>query len=209
MTEKELKRLSRADLLEMLIDQSAELQTLRDKLSAAEAALESRELTINNAGSIAEAALRLNGVFEAAEASGRQYLDNVRMLSERQEAVCEQRERESREKAEQLVADAEARCEALESEAQARCEALNSETRERCEALESETRARCEALDSETRERCEALDSETQTRCEELKAQTQEEIQGYWENVTARLEEFCKVHSDLQELLGRIPLKQG
>ena len=62
MKEKELKRLSRADLLEMLIDQSKELQEVREKLQQAEAELEKREIAISNAGSIAEASLMLNGV---------------------------------------------------------------------------------------------------------------------------------------------------
>lgn len=56
MTEKELRRLSRADLLEMLVDQSVELETVKKKLAAAEEALASRVIEINSAGSIAEAA---------------------------------------------------------------------------------------------------------------------------------------------------------
>ena len=39
MKEKDLRRLSRADLLEMLIDQSKEVQILREKLEKAEAEL--------------------------------------------------------------------------------------------------------------------------------------------------------------------------
>ena len=42
MTEKELRRLSRADLLEMLIDQSEQLQELKTKYEQAEQALQQR-----------------------------------------------------------------------------------------------------------------------------------------------------------------------
>ena len=90
MTEKELKRLSRADLLEMLIDQSREMEMLRQRLEAAEAALARREIIIGSAGSIAEASLKLNGIFEAAQAACEQYIDNVRMLNERQDAMYRQ-----------------------------------------------------------------------------------------------------------------------
>ena len=55
MTEKDLKKLSRADLLQMMIAQSEELQTLRERLQLAEGLLKERELQIDNAGSIAEA----------------------------------------------------------------------------------------------------------------------------------------------------------
>ena len=67
MTDKELKRLSRGELLEMLIQQSKELERLRKQLDAAESALQNREIAITNAGSIAEAALQLNGVVTAAQ----------------------------------------------------------------------------------------------------------------------------------------------
>lgn len=121
MTEKDIKKLSRADLLEMLIDQSEELQTLREKLSEAESALKRREITINTAGSLAEASLQLNGVFEAAQAASQQYMDNIRLLSERQQTVCQQLERESREKAERRLAEAEKASAALEEETKIRC----------------------------------------------------------------------------------------
>ena len=77
MTSKELKRLSRRELLEMLIEQMKENQQLRSRLEQAEAELENRELVSLRAGSMAEAAMRLNGVFEAADKAARQYLENV------------------------------------------------------------------------------------------------------------------------------------
>ena len=106
MTKKELRRLRRADLLEMLIRQSTELQECREKLAAAEDALQKRELALDKAGSIAEAALQLNGVFDAAELACREYIENVRLLCRRQEA-------ESREKAEALLAETRRECDAM------------------------------------------------------------------------------------------------
>ena len=67
MTEKEMKKLSRAELLEMLIAQSIELENCKEKLNAAEVALKNREIAINRAGSIAEASLALSGIFDAAQ----------------------------------------------------------------------------------------------------------------------------------------------
>ena len=84
MTEKDLKRLSRADLLEMLIDQSVELKKTKKRLRNAENKLGVREIAIDEAGSIAEAALQINGVFEAAQNACEQYMENIRTLSDRQ-----------------------------------------------------------------------------------------------------------------------------
>lgn len=82
MTEKELRRLSRTDLLEMLLEQSKEVQRLQQELEETKQKLEDRRLMEKEAGSIAEAALRINKVFEAAQQAADQYLENIRIRSE-------------------------------------------------------------------------------------------------------------------------------
>ena len=67
MTSRELRRLNRKDLLQMLIEQSQEVQSLRKKLAEAETALANKTIAINQAGSIAEASLQLSGIFQAAQ----------------------------------------------------------------------------------------------------------------------------------------------
>ena len=84
MTERELKKLSRADLLELLLEEQRENEGLRQQLEEAERKLADRRIQLEQAGSIAEAALQLNGVFAAAEAAAEQYLDSVRSLTEEQ-----------------------------------------------------------------------------------------------------------------------------
>ena len=69
MTERELRRLSRSDLLELLLAQRKENEQLRCMLDQAEAKLADRTIKINNAGSIAEASLQLSGIFNAAQDS--------------------------------------------------------------------------------------------------------------------------------------------
>ena len=99
---KELRRLSRTDLLELMVEQSRELEKTRRELAAAreeiaakddvlsERAMEiarleekynKREIRLQNAGSIAEASLVLSGIFEAAQKAGDIYLQNVRRVT--------------------------------------------------------------------------------------------------------------------------------
>lgn len=82
MTEKELRRLSRRELLEMLITRTIENERLTEELQQARKELSDRELIQNRAGSMAEAALQLNGVFEAADRAAREYLGNIRRMVE-------------------------------------------------------------------------------------------------------------------------------
>ena len=62
---------------------------------------------VQEAGSIAEAALKLNGVFEAAQDACGQYIENIKMLNDRQEQECKRMERETQEKCSRMVAKAE------------------------------------------------------------------------------------------------------
>ena len=67
MTDKELRKLRRIELLELLVEQGEEMERLRGQLQKAQEALQERTIVIQKAGSLAEAALRLNGVFTAAD----------------------------------------------------------------------------------------------------------------------------------------------
>ena len=80
MTDRELRHMSRSELLQMLIMQIKENKVLSERLAAAEAELNSRQIAINNAGSLAEAALSLNHVFDAAESAAQQYLENIKRI---------------------------------------------------------------------------------------------------------------------------------
>lgn len=82
MTEKELRRLSRRELLEMLITRTIENERLTEELQQARKELSDREFIQERAGSMAEAALQLNGVFEAADRAAREYLENIRRMAE-------------------------------------------------------------------------------------------------------------------------------
>lgn len=78
MTEKDLKRLNRRQLLELLLEQTERNEKLQRQLAGTERRLRDRTLTESEAGSLAEASLKLNGIFEAADAAAKQYLENVK-----------------------------------------------------------------------------------------------------------------------------------
>lgn len=87
MTDKELQHLSRSDLLEMMLSLAEENERLKIRLRQARALLSDRRIVIDKAGSIAEAALQLNHVFEAADRAAQQYLENVRRMAEEDNAL--------------------------------------------------------------------------------------------------------------------------
>ena len=82
MTDKELRGLSRRELLELLVAREKENQQLRQELDDARAELNKRQIDVAKAGTMSEAALLLNGIFDAADRAALQYLENIRLRAE-------------------------------------------------------------------------------------------------------------------------------
>lgn len=138
MTPKELRRLSRSDLLEMLLDLSKENEKLRMGNERLSAQLTDRNIAIEESGSLAEAALRLNGIFQAAEAACAQYKENI--LSRH--------------------SGLEERCQRMEEETLARCKKMEEETREKCDFLLAEAQAKAQSYLEEARDQRNAREEE-------------------------------------------------
>jgi hypothetical protein len=88
MINQKLKKLSRKELLEVMIAQGEEIERLQEQLKIAQQKLDEREICIKESGSIAEAALKLNHVFQDADNAARQYLEAFqKMVQQEQEAL--------------------------------------------------------------------------------------------------------------------------
>ena len=107
MPARERKKLSRSQLLEMLLTQAQEVKQLRADLELAQIKLESRQIQMTESGNIAEAALKLSGVFESAQSAADQYLQNISALSERTLENCQKMEEQTRQKSDEMVSTAE------------------------------------------------------------------------------------------------------
>ena len=108
MTEKELQHLNRRELLEMLIAQMEKNEQLQQQLEKVQSKLQSKYIAIQNAGSIAEASLQLNGVFESVQAAAEQYLENIKRMSDQQEQMAQQLQADAQKQADAMSAEADA-----------------------------------------------------------------------------------------------------
>ena len=100
MTEKELKKLNRYQLLELLVMQTERADSLEKTVEELRSRLEERELKFSQMGSVAEASIYLSGVFDAAQKAADLYLENARKCAE--ETV-----EEARRQAEDILSQAE------------------------------------------------------------------------------------------------------
>ena len=127
MTDKELQKLNRTELLEMLVQSSRKIDELNEKIASlentvekAKQALNDRKLDVQKAGNFADASVKINGVFEAAEKAARQYMENVRRICEEKKALMDRKETESEEYCARIIREAELKCRKMEQEAAAR-----------------------------------------------------------------------------------------
>lgn len=154
MTEKELKKLNRQELLEILLMQSKKIDRLEAQLNAAQQKLENKTLAVSNAGSIAEASLALNDIFGNAQSTADQYLENIRLMQEQMKAECERTEAECEQKKKDAQKEADEYLESMRlmrEQTEAECEQLRKDTQkmadqylENIRLIQEQTEAECE-----------------------------------------------------------------
>ncbi len=92
MTDIELKKLSRQELIELLLQQSKRSEELQLKADRLSKKLADKTIRMEQAGSIAQAALQLNHIFEDAQAAAEQYLEGIKVLQQTKEWELAQKE---------------------------------------------------------------------------------------------------------------------
>lgn len=153
MPDRELRRLHRTELVEIIFALKQSEDQLKAENAALTAQLQDRRIHIQNAGSIAQAALELNKVFEAAQAAAEDYLASVQ--AEASDAGADAVLAQARAQAETLKQQTEAECRAMTAEAQrqrarteAECQAMLDRAKQEVQACWAEfDRRACEVLD--------------------------------------------------------------
>lgn len=119
MTDKELKRLNRTELLQLLMNQVRETEQLQAKVRELTEQIQKHEITCQNAGTLAEAALALNGVFQAADEAAQKYVQEMADRAAKQEQELQAKADEVRIQADKLLEDANAAAAKIREEAEA------------------------------------------------------------------------------------------
>lgn len=83
MNEKELRKISRKELLELLLEQANRIIDLEKELANAKAKLEDKTIMLNEAGNLAEASLKITDLFQKTMETCKIYSDNIEELNSR------------------------------------------------------------------------------------------------------------------------------
>ena len=106
MTDKEFKRLSRAQLIDIIYQLQLQIDKLNEEKQALENELEDKRLRLQSAGNIAEAALEINDCFRSAQNAAEQYLNEIKAIREETDTERQRILKEAKAEAEAIIAGA-------------------------------------------------------------------------------------------------------
>ena len=106
MTDKEFKRLSRAQLIDIIYKLQLELDKVNEEKQELESKLADKRLRLQSAGNIAEAALEINDCFRSAQNAAEQYLNEIKAIREEAEAERQRILAQARAEAAAIIAGA-------------------------------------------------------------------------------------------------------
>lgn len=118
MAEKELQKLSRAELIEIIYALKISQQQHRKDNEALRQELERRRATVREADSIAEACMKLHGVYDGAEAAAEAYMKDIRAAIPEQEDHSREIREKADEQADQIIEEARLEAERITKEAE-------------------------------------------------------------------------------------------
>ena len=89
MTDREFKRLSRSQLIDIIYQLQIKQKELEDENLKLKEELADKRIRMHQAGNIAEASLAIHNVMQAAQDASSQYLEEIRIMRTETEEKCQ------------------------------------------------------------------------------------------------------------------------
>lgn len=110
MNDKELRKISRKELLELLLAQAKRIEELETELNKTKEELNSKKIIISESGNLAEASLKLSGIFEVAQQAADEYLYNI-------QETCKKIENDTKKECKKTLKETKIKCQEIKQEA--------------------------------------------------------------------------------------------
>lgn len=106
MTDKEFKRLSRPQLIDIIYQLQIEERKLTEENVKLKEELADKRIRLHQTGNIAEASLAIHNVMEAAQNAAEQYLEEIRIMRAETEEQCQRLLEKAQNEADAIIAHA-------------------------------------------------------------------------------------------------------
>ena len=115
MISKELKRLSRRELVDIIYQLKKNEQEMQEEIESLKTELQDKRIRISEAGSIADAAMSVTNVFSTAQMTADIYLREISCMREDTEKECAKKVEEAEKKVRDILADGEKKFDTLKA----------------------------------------------------------------------------------------------
>ena len=115
MISKELKRLSRRELVDIMYQLKKNEQDMQEEIELLKNELQDKRIRISTAGSIADAAMSVTNVFSAAQMTADLYLREISCMREDTEKECAKKVEEAEKRVRDILADGEKKFDILKA----------------------------------------------------------------------------------------------
>ena len=115
MISKELKRLSRRELVDIIYQLKKNEQEMQEEIESLKNELQDKRIRISTAGSIADAAMSVTNVFSTAQMTADLYLREISYMKENTEKECEKKIEDAEKKVKKILADGEKKFDTLKA----------------------------------------------------------------------------------------------
>ena len=232
MAEKELRRMSRPELIEIIYALKSNEESLQKKNAHLEEQLNDRTIQISEAGSIAEAALQLNDIFSTAQIAADDYLTSIKAAN----VSMEEEQKAAAKEAERVVAEAQAQAEQIVAEANAEAARIMTMAKEKADNTLSEAEAASQDMTDTAQKKAEVLKAQSEDKaqtcvelaqkqsqdmitaaeqkrdqleeaCREKSEETQKELEARWDAFEKRVGDVLSQHRELSMLLKNVTAK--
>ena len=232
MAEKELRRMSRPELIEIIYALKSNEESLQKKNAHLEEQLNDRTIQTPEAGSIAEAALQLNDIFSTAQIAADDYLTSIKAAN----VSMEEEQKAAAKEAERVVAGAQAQAEQIVAEANAEAARIMTMAKEKADNTLSEAEAASQHMTDTAQKKAEVLKAQSgdkaqtcvelaqkqsqdmitaaeqkrdqlEEACREKSEETQKELEARWDAFEKRVGDVLSQHRELSMLLKNVTAK--
>jgi len=115
MISKELKRLSRRELVDIIYQLKKNEQDMQEEIESLKNELEDKRIRISTAGSIADAAMSVTNVFSTAQMTADIYLREISCMREDADRECAKKIEEAEKRVRDILADGEKKFDILKA----------------------------------------------------------------------------------------------
>lgn len=189
MTEYNLNKMNRKELLELLLQQISDNEKMREQIKELkvqisdvqkdyERQLADRRIELSRAGSMAEAALRLNRVFADADLAVQQYQENIKKYSDNAESMAK----------------------SIKDEANREAATILTAARNEAEKTKTNARISAQAMLDKAKQDAEVITANAQKQA----SRTRMDADKYQKDVKEKMNELYSTYKGLQSIMGAL-----